>query len=55
MTERALSGHETGKQLPSRKGPRGRALQRTSDSQEGTEKQEGGRVLKMGSEHPKVR
>ena len=52
MTGRAPSGHETDEQPPSSKRP---ALQRTSGSQEGTEKEEGCQVLKMGSEHPEVR
>ena len=42
------------KQTSSRQAVTGRALQRTSGSQEGTEKQEGCLVLKMGSEHPEV-
>ena len=50
MAERAPSVHETDEQPPSSKGL---AIQRTSGSQEGTEKQQGSQVLKMGSEHQK--
>ena len=52
MTGRAPSVHETDEQPPSSKGL---ALQKKSGSQDGTEKQQGSQVLKMGSEHPEVR